>query len=237
VSTTEGVRRTQLRTGLLLLMADPEGARRRLQPVLDLTTSLAAASIAGASGAGVSLIDEAGAKTSTASTHPLVAAADDQQYEIGEGPCLTAWADSVLVRVDDLIADPRWPQWREAARTLHLRSVLSAPIVTPTRTVGALKVYSDEPNVFDRVAEHLLLQLAQQAALLIDNVQSLTAAKDFSETIKEGLRTRQTIAVAAGVLMERHQINKEQAFLQLRDSALRNNRTVVDEAAEILAGR
>lgn len=44
--------------------------------------------IPSAAGAGVSLIDGHGARTSTGATDHLVEAADALQYELGEGPCL-----------------------------------------------------------------------------------------------------------------------------------------------------
>ncbi|CAA9414568.1 MAG: hypothetical protein AVDCRST_MAG75-3010 [uncultured Propionibacteriaceae bacterium] len=220
----------------LLLVSDLAGSRQRLQPVLDLATVIAAESIPTAAGAGISLIDENGTKTSTASTHPLVAVADDRQYELGEGPCLTSWAENAVVRIDDLDADGRWPRWADAARALHLRSVLSAPVVTPHRTAGALKVYSDQPYAFDRAVEHLLLRFAEQSGILVGALQSLQSAEVYSETIKAGLRSRQLIAAAQGVLVERHQLTPEQAFLRLTEDARRNGHTVADEAATLLPG-
>lgn len=49
-------------------------------------------SVAGSVGAGGTLIDAQGRPTSTASTNALVEEMDRLQYDLGEGPCLSAWA-------------------------------------------------------------------------------------------------------------------------------------------------
>jgi GAF domain-containing protein len=219
----------------LVLAPDLAQTRRALQPVLDLATSIAATSIRGAAGAGISLIED-GARVSTASTNALVSLADEGQYELGEGPCLTSWADSVLVRIDDLDRDERWPRWAEAARALHLRSVLSTPVIGTVRNLGAIKVYSERPKAFDRAAEDLLLKLADQAAILLENVQSLTAAEQSSTVVMAALEVRQQVALAQGVLMGRHDLTQEQAFLRLAEDAARHQRTVAEESADLVSG-
>jgi GAF domain-containing protein len=219
----------------LVLAPDLAQTRRALQPVLDLATSIAATSVRGAAGAGISLIED-GARVSTASTNALVSLADERQYELGEGPCLTSWADSVLVRIDDLDQDGRWPRWAEAARALHLRSVLSTPVTGTVRNLGAIKVYSERPNAFDRAAEDLLLKLADQAAILLENLESLTAAEQSSTVVMAALEVRQQVALAQGVLMGRHDLTQEQAFLRLAEDAARHQRTVAEESAHLVSG-
>lgn len=49
-------------------------------------------SVPGTIGAGVSLLDARGRRTSSGYTDAIVRQADAIQYEYGEGPCLTAWA-------------------------------------------------------------------------------------------------------------------------------------------------
>ena len=219
----------------LVLAPDLAATRRALQPVLDLATALAASAIPGAAGAGISLIED-NVPVSTASTNALVTLADERQYELREGPCLTSWASSVLVRIDDLEHDDRWPQWAQAARRLHLRSVLSTPVRGTGRNLGAIKVYSERPAAFDRAAEDLLLRLADQAGILLENLQTLTAVERSSASVMAALATRQQIALAQGVLMGRHRLTAEQAFLLLVEDAAAHGRTVAEEAADLVSG-
>ncbi len=216
-------------------MSDLAGSRQRLQPVLELATAIAVESIPAAVGAGISLIADDGTKTSAASTHPLVSAADDRQYELGEGPCLTSWADKVMVRIDNQEEDSRWPSWAAAARGLHLRSVLSTPLHTPARTAGAMKVYSDQPYAFDSAAEQLLVRLAEQAAMMVDCLLTLEQAERLGDAARADLRGERLISMAEGVLVERDGLSPEAAIAKLTDDARRSGRTLADHAAAVIS--
>src|SRR3954468_13104770 len=63
--------------------------------------------IPGTAGAGASLMDTRGLRTSTASTDPVVLEADQLQYDLGQGPCLTAWAQQATVIVEDTRTEKR----------------------------------------------------------------------------------------------------------------------------------
>lgn len=213
-------------SGLLL-------SEESVHTALGLVTSLARDTIPGAEGAGVTLIDAEGRLTTASATSELVAKADTLQYELGQGPCLTACAERVAVRIDDLEVDRRWPQWRAVALPLGLRSSLSVPMVSQDRVLGAVKVYGVGAEAFSATSETLLTRFAAQAAILLANVQTLERAEQLSESLQEALRARNVIAVASGILMERHQLTEGQAFLRLVDDARRAQRELVDEATHL----
>src|SRR3978361_356824 len=84
-------------------------SRETVDTAVALVTTLAEATIAGTTGAGVTIADEHG-KRSKAASNQLVEQADALQYELDEGPCLTAWRTRQLVRIDDTAPDsPRPP--------------------------------------------------------------------------------------------------------------------------------
>lgn len=205
-----------------------------VQTALDLVTSLALETIPGAGGAGVTLMDGDGHKTSAGATSALVARADDLQYQLDEGPCLTACRTQQVVRIDDLEHDDRWPQWREAALPLGLYSTLSAPLVSQGRALGAVKVYGQQPSAFSAHNELLLGRFGDQAAILLANVATLDRADRLSEQLQEALRARNAIALANGILMERHSLTEEQAFLRLVEQARAGQHELVDQAADVI---
>ena len=204
-----------------------------VQSALNLVTTLALETIDGAVAAGVTLVGPDGRKESAGATSELAGRADDLQYELDEGPCLTAWETGRVVRIDDLETDQRWPRWREAALPLGLRSALSAPLLGSSRSLGAVKVYGAEPSTFSRGSEDLLRRFGQQAAILVSNVSTLDQAQRLSDRLKEALRTRNVIALASGILMERHRLTEEQAFLRLVEQANASKRELVDEATDV----
>jgi GAF domain-containing protein len=220
----------------LVLAPDLAGVRQSLQPVLALATSIAASSIAAATGAGISLIEE-GSRTSTASTNALVELADERQYELDEGPCLTSWRDGILIRMDDLEHETRFPAWTAAARELHLRSVLSTPLKGTNRNLGAIKVYSERPHAFGRTEEDLLLRLAEQASLLLENLEVLVEVEQTSLVVTAALQVRQQVALAQGILVGRQGVTPEHAFLELAEEAARRGRTLAQHAVDVIAVR
>ncbi len=181
---------------------------------LSVLSALAHETVPGSSGAGVSVV-EGSRRTSAGSTDDQVRAADALQYELDEGPCLTATATRELVVIDDLEEEQRWPRWAAAARQLGLRATLSTPLVAGDTTVGAIKVYSDRPHAFGDVSRQRLTLFAAQAALLVASVQSYHRAERLSERMREAVRDRDLIGMANGVLMGRHGIDEHAALRML----------------------
>lgn len=201
---------------------------------LSLLSSLAHETVPGSSGAGVSII-EAGRRTSAGSTDERVRAADALQYELDEGPCLTATATRRLVVIEDLQQDTRWPRWTASAAPLGLRGVLSAPMVAGDTTVGAVKVYSEQPDAFDARSEQLLWLFSAQAATLVVNVQASERARRLSDGMRQAMRDRDVIGVAKGVLMGRHSVDEEAALRMLLARGQETGLSLADAARAVVA--
>ncbi len=165
----------------------------------------------GADFAGISLIRSGGRLQTVAPTDPIVEAADQLQYELGEGPCHdSAWQGATMV-CQDLAADSRWPLWAPKAVALGIGSALGAELVNKAgdRRLGAVNLYWAEPRIFtsDEVAfAHLM---TRHAALALD--ASLTV-----EGLSIALDGRKRIGQAQGILMERHGLDEDQAFEVLK---------------------
>ena len=207
-----------------------------IDTTIELVTTLAAASIPGSSGAGVTLIDARG-KRSMAASNPLVEQADALQYQFDSGPCLTAWRDQVTVRVDDTDAETRWPQWTAAVAELDVRAVLSVPLssspVEPA--IGAIKVYSSQPAAYDARAEQLLELFARQAAILLSNTQALADARRLSAQLTQALNNRDLIGQAKGVLIAQGAADDQAAFQMLVSASQRSNTRLHDLARQLVA--
>jgi GAF domain-containing protein len=214
-------------SGLLL-------SRETVESALELIVASAAEAIPASAGAGVSLIDEEGGRTTAAASDEVVREADDLQYELGEGPCLSAWSRRAVVRVDDLAADGRWPRWGPAAAELGMRAALSAPLFARNSCLGALKVYAGTPGGFSGRDERLLTLFAGQAGVLVANMQSYDDARRISEQFKGVLRDRDVINIAKGALMQREHISEEAAFDMLVGLAESSRQDTADVAMAVL---
>ena len=178
---------------------------------LSLLSTCAQQTVPGASGAGVSVIDERG-RRSSGSTDARVREADSLQYAFDEGPCLDATRTRRLVRVDDLAADERWPAWASNATRLGLGAAMSSPMIVGNTALGALKVYADKPHTFDAHGEQLLALFSAQASVLVANLQSYERAKRLSDGMRQAVHDRDVISMAKGVLMGRSAVDEDTAF-------------------------
>jgi GAF domain-containing protein len=192
--------------------------------------------IPGTVGAGVSLMDARGRRTSAGFTDHIVEQADAFQYELGQGPCLTAWAAEETVAIDDVRTDPRWPQWSAAVTALPVRSVVSAPLISGKECLGALKIYSPLPSAYDQGTGRLLELFAAPAATLLSHIQTSEAAKRISENLQNALHHRDNINRACGILMERQGLNPEQALQHLMRRARETGTSPKQVSAELIAG-
>lgn len=190
--------------------------------------------IGSALGAGVSLIDEDGRKTSTGATDALVSAADALQYDLGEGPCLSAWATRAPQRIEDIATESRWPRWSAAVLDSGVRSMLSVPLVHRERDLGAMKIYATVADAFGAREEGLLELLAGAAAVLLGTAQGTEAPHRLSASLKGALEDRRTIEVATGMLMERRGTDADSALSGLLAASRRREVHLAVIAREIV---
>lgn len=190
-------------------------------------------SFPGSPGAGVSLLDADGKRTSSAATDALVEALDAAQYELGEGPCLTAWAAGKVVIIDDLRGDTRWPRWRSSVVSLPVRSAVSAPLMVGKEALGAFKIYSALPSQYDGSTGQVLSLFAETAATLLAHIQGSETPLRMAESLKTSLASRDSINRACGILMERQGISHDQALQQLIQNARVSGATLVEVSGQL----
>jgi GAF domain-containing protein len=201
--------------------------------VLPLVTKLAQETFPDTAGAGLSIMDPGGARITTAATDELVERADRIQYEMESGPCLVAWADRTVVRVDDLARDTRWPRWARLAKELGLRASLSAPLVAGDTALGAMKIYGTRPGMYGSREEFLLSMFATQAAVLVANTKSYADAHRVSAGLQASMRGRDAINIAKGILMAQGQVDQHTAFLRLAKTAEQRRQPLLEAAEEL----
>ena len=224
---------------LSLVIARIEGMLLTTEKVDQAVQLLAQAikdAVPGTIGAGVSLLDARGRRTSSGATDRTVEQADALQYELGQGPCLTAWAAEETVIIDDVGTDPRWPLWSAAVASLPIRSVISTPLISGTECIGALKVYAAAPSVYTEATARLLELFAAPAATLLSHVQTSELPRRISESLQSSLHSRDLVNRACGVLMERHGLGNDEALQALMLQARETNIPLRQYSAALLAG-
>lgn len=167
--------------------------------------------------ASVTLIECDRTLNSAAATDHVASAADALQYELKEGPCLTAASRGGYYVIDDVATDPRWPAWGPAvAEQFGIRSVLSIHLFTAENALGALNLYDDQLRSYSEEEVTASRVVAAHASVALSR---LRAESDLWRAID----ARHLIGLAQGILIERFSLNSEQAFAVLRRYSQNNN--------------
>jgi GAF domain-containing protein len=201
---------------------------------LDLLVSLALQTTPAALGAGVTASNAEGRCVTVAGSTQAVERVDQAQYDLDDGPCLTAWRESRRVLVDDVSTDDRWPRWGRLALDAGVRSSLSVPMVAGERALGAVKLYAPTPSAFGDRDEELMRLIAAQAALFMAGLEQYRQAGEVTETLRNALRRRDVINQAKGIIMVQEATTEQAAFATLVRRAERDDKSVHEIAARVV---
>ena len=200
---------------------------------LRLVVALARATVGGADGVSVSLRRH-GRLGTVAASDQTISDMDTEQYATGEGPCVDASAEGRWFHVESLDEESRWPAFIPKARKLGINAILSTPLSAGERAVGALNIYSNTPRAFAEGDQRLASVFASQASIILRDAGAGVTDDELSARLADALRTRQVIAEAQGVIMERRSISEQDAHTQLRHLAKRADKPLRNVAAEIV---
>jgi len=189
--------------------------------------------------AGIALLGEDGRPTTGVFTDEQAPEIDSAQYESGNGPCLDAWRQGRVVRLDDMASGAQqYPEFAQAAQAHGVESSLSLPLMAGGRGVGALNMYSRKPEGFTEDDEAIGLTLAAAAAIVLANASAYWEASQLSEQLTEAMRSRAVIEQAKGILMARSpELGPDDAFDVLRRASQRENVKLRDIAHRIVERR
>jgi transcriptional regulator with GAF, ATPase, and Fis domain len=189
----------------------------------------AAIEIQGAQYAGITLTRNAKHIETPAATHKWPILLDEVQQRHRQGPCLTAAWEEKTVYVADLETEKRFPLYRrDALEATPIRSIMAFQMFIAGETMGALNVYSEEPNAFDTHSREIGLIFAAHSSVAWN-----TARRE--DQFKRALASRDTIGQAKGMIMERYSVDAVQAFEVLRKLSQDSNVPLIQIATELVA--
>jgi GAF domain-containing protein len=209
-------------------------AGRPLSDVLTEIVTIAARGIPGAESSSITLLR--GEEAFTAAHYGEMAlAADEMQYERGYGPCMDAGRGGVVLRVDDMTRETRWPDYTRKVLDVGVRSSLSVPLPFQGSSIGALNNYSSQVAAFATPeALQAGAEVAEALAVAVVNADEHARVVDQAHNMRLAMESRAVIEQAKGVLMAQRGVDDQQAFDMLRDASQRYNRKLRDIAAGIV---
>jgi GAF domain-containing protein len=197
-----------------------------IEGTLQAITASAIKVVPGAEECGISYVIGRSKIEPRASSGDLPREIDALQERVKQGPCMDAAWEQEVVRVDDVSADDRWPQFGPQAAELGAGSMMCFQLFVQGDQLGALNLYAGKPGAFDDEGQEIGLMLAAHAAVAV-------AGAEHEEHLRAGMSSRDLIGQAKGILMERHKLTADQAFGVLSRVSQDMNRKLVDVAREI----
>jgi len=198
---------------------------------LEKALAVAVEIIDGCQHAGISLVMGGRRIETPAATSDVALRGDLLQYELNEGPCLDSIAAHETIISRDLLTETRWSTWApRVARELGVRSMLCFQLFTSARSLGALNMYSESTDGFDGQDEAVGLTLAAHIAVALAAIREV-------DTRDIAIVNRTVIGQAEGILMERYDLDAEQAFSVLKRVSQDTQTKLAGVATELVRTR
>lgn len=200
---------------------------------LRMVVALARAAVGGADGVSVSLRRH-GRLATVAASDQTISEMDVGQYATGQGPCVDASVQGRWFHVESLDTETRWPAFTPRAQALGINAILSSPLLARDQPMGALNIYSRTPAAFTPTDQKLASVFATEVSTILTDAGMDLADEQLAGRVNEALLTRQVIAQAQGVIMQRDGVDDDAAYTALRRMSLVSGMTLREEADSIL---
>jgi len=206
------------------------------QPLHDSLTrvaEMAVKAVPPAAFAGMTLMERDKPQTSvfTDSESPEI---DQAQYATGVGPCLDAFRDGKVVRVESTRDDHQWPAFSRACLDHGVLSTLSIPLKVDRETNGALNLYARDERAFGDNEVQIASLFGEHAAVVLTNATAYWNAFTRADQLENALETRGVIEQAKGIIMASMRCTPDDAFQLLVRQSQQQNMKLHTIATEIV---
>ncbi len=200
---------------------------------LRLVVELARTSVSGADGVSVSLLRH-GELLTVAASDETIMEMDTEQYATGEGPCVDASLRGRWFHAESLDIESRWPSFTPRARALGIKAILSSPLKAFEFPVGALNIYSRTASTFVVKAQETAAIYAHKASVILSDARAGVTDSQMAVRFQEALRSREIIAMAKGIVMEREGVSEDDAVTTLRMLSLAHELPLLNQAEAVM---
>jgi anti-anti-sigma factor len=218
--------------GLAGVAAIPR-SRDVLDAALKLVVTMAQAVVQGADGVSITL-PRNGRFGTVAASNDVVLEMDHDQYDTGEGPCLDAAIQGERFHIYALSDESRWPAFIPRAQARGIESILSTPLISADRPIGALNVYSRTVGAFAVHEKEWADQFAAEAATVVSTARLDESVHGLSAQIRAALHSREVIALAQGMVMQRDGVTPAVAHATLIETSRATGRRLRDVSDDLV---
>jgi len=200
---------------------------------------VAAVALLSLSGAGISLMAEGQLQGSAGVSEPGIAAVQELQLELGEGPGVDAWTSDAPVLEPDLAQGGtiRWPTFAGAAQEAGVRAVFAFPLQVGSIRIGVLMLYRNHSGPLGSEELALGLVLADVATQVVLAVQAGAPADIVHDLLAGEPAHWAEVHQATGMVSVQLGVPMDEAFVRLRAHAFGDGRSLRVVAREVVSRR
>lgn len=222
----------------LVLRAMADADRDGAAAILD-RVCVAAVSLLSLTGAGLSLMVDGELRGTAGVSDPKVAAVQELQLNLGEGPCIDAWAQTRPVLEPDLSrpAVARWPAFSSAGADAGALAVFAFPLHVGAIRIGVMVLYRDRAGGLDAEEFNRALVLADTATHVVLGLQAGAPLDALHQMLADEPPHWAAIHQATGILSVQLGAPLDEAFVRLRAYAFASDRRLGAVAEDVVAQR
>ena len=160
---------------------------------------------------------------------------DETQYRAGDGPCLSAISQQVVVHVPDLTNEHRWPAYTAAALSAGVGSSLSVPLILEGEAEAGLNLYSTRSHGFGVEDISMVETYSYHASKALRLAVRISQLADAKAHLMAAMESRTTIDLATGAIMAQNRCSQDTAIRILKIASSTRNVKLRDIAASVVA--
>ena len=146
----------------------------------------------------------------------------------GEGIAWKVVEENRPFAILDVLKEPGY-KYKDIAAKEGLKSLLYVPLAVKNRVIGVLNCYTSKPHKFSQTEINVLMTVANQAAIAIENTELMVKTR----VIQEELEARKAIEKAKGILMKEEGLSEIDAFRKIQKFSM-DRRKPMKEVAEAI---
>lgn len=212
---------------------DLEGPAQHLERVCH-----AAVENLGLLGAAVRLLQPGGTAGVTVAARETPAGLVDVEFDVGEGPGGTCYAQSRPVLVSDLAGrnGDEWPGFQHAAVAQGVHAAFAFPLHLGAVSLGTLELFSPKPGPLTPAEVALAQKFAELAVVLLLDGHLTDPAGGLSPGFEQAFEHRADIAQAQGMVVVDLGISLVEAITRLRAHSFAIGVPLSELAKKVIGG-
>lgn len=196
------------------------------------------ADVLSVSGAGITVMG-GGQAGPVCVSNQRVAALEDLQFTMGEGPCRDAFRTGVPVHAPSFDGGiiSRWPAFVGVAQQSGISSVFAYPLMTNGARVGVLTLYQDGEGDLTAAQQDDSLAIARILTETVLSLQDAAPVGELAAGLEAAVDYRAQVHQASGMVAVQLAVPVAEAQLRIRARAFATGRPIGLVASDIIERR